>query len=284
MEGAAPRRFADRGYLAGLVGVLALEAGAVAFQIATGHAVPEVTLIATAFAIACMIRIHGLRGTMAFIALVLAIPYASEFVGVLTGVPYGAYTYTGLHPWLFGLVPVFILIAWINIGYLAIATTTVGLGRSSLWLAPLDGIVAAAWDVMVDPLAVRAGYWTWTSPDGFYGVPLSNFFGWFLVVTILSLVARSVWSRDTAVPTHASRAMIAILPGLLLGSSASFAVLAVASGLPLAAVAGLGIILPAVSVAWVRIRRFPPTPAARNPWSQPSRAVPSSVPTEGPGR
>jgi len=283
MEGAAPRRFADRGYLVGLVGVLAMEAGAVVFQITTGQVVPDVTVIATAFAILCMVRIHGLRGTMAFVALVFAIPYASEFVGVLTGVPYGTYEYTGLRPWLFGLVPFFIFIAWINVSYLTIATTTLGLGRSSLWLAPLDGILAAAWDVIVDPLAVRAGYWAWASQEGFYGVPLSNFLGWFLVVTVLSLAARSVWSRDAAAPVRTSRATVAILPALLLGSSVPFAALAVASGMPLAALVGLGIILPAVSLAGLRLRAFPAAREATNPWSALPSMIPASVRTEGPG-
>src|SRR5512136_71442 len=161
VEGGVPRSRADRGAIAGLAGVLTLEAAGVAVQTVTGIPVPGVTLVAAAFAVACMMRMHGLRGTFAFLVLVFAIPYASEFLGVLTGIPYGRYVYTGLHPWLFGLVPLFIFVAWINIGYLVIATTTLGFGRSTLWLAPLDGLLAAAWDVMVDPLAVRAGYWTW---------------------------------------------------------------------------------------------------------------------------
>jgi len=218
------------------------------------------------------VRLHGLRGTFAFLALVFAIPYASEFLGVLTGVPYGRYVYTGLHPWLFELVPLFIFVAWINIGYLVIATTTLGFGRSTLWLAPLDGVLAAAWDAMVDPLAVRAGYWTWSSPDGFYGVPLSNFFGWFLVVTLLSVVTRATWARDVSIPARSSRTMAAILPSLLAGSSLAFAALAVLSNMIWAAVVGLAIILPGVGVAWARIRTLSFAPSPRNLWSRGARA------------
>ncbi len=190
MDAGGPRSLVDRGYLAGLVGVLSLEAAAVAVQLVTGVPVPAVTVIAAAFVVACMFRIHGLWGTMAFAVLVFAIPYGSEFLGVLTGVPYGTYTYSGLvGPRLFGLVPIFIFIAWVHIGYLSIATTTLAYGRSSLWLAPLDGLLATAWDAMVDPLAVRAGFWAWQGSGAFYGIPLTNFLGWFLVVTILSIVA-----------------------------------------------------------------------------------------------
>lgn len=269
-----PRSLSDRGYLAGLVGVLTLEAAGVTIQIVTGNPVPVVTVVAAAFVVACMLRVHGLWGTMAFAALVFAIPFGSEFVGVLTGVPYGAYGYSDLvGPRLFGLVPVFIFVAWINIAYMAIATTTLGLGRSSLWLAPLDGVLAVAWDAMVDPLAVRAGYWTWAAPDGFYGVPLSNFAGWFLVVTLLSLAARAVWARDARAPARTSRTVAWILPALLLGSSVAFGVLAAASGLAVAAIAGNVVLLPAVAIAWARLARAPQGRSTPNPWTEPSRAV-----------
>ena len=283
VEGAGPRPRRDRGYLAGLVGVLALEAAGATYQIITGTPVPVVTVAAAVFVVACMLRIHGLRGSIAFLALVFIIPFGSEFLGVLTGFPYGAYAYSTLvGPRLFGLVPVFIYIAWVNISYLAITTTTVGLGRSRLWRAPVDGLVAVAWDAMVDPLAVRAGYWTWLAPGGFYGVPLSNFLGWFLVVTALSLAARAVWARDTAAPASTSRRMDAIMPTHLVGWSAAFAAIAVASGLPIAALAGLLGVTPAVGLAWIRARR---QPSFTNPWTWPTRiglAPRSSAETERP--
>ncbi len=281
MDAGVPRSSRDRGYLAGLVGVLSLEAVGATYQIVTGVPVPVITLVATAFAIACMLRVHGLWGTLAFLVIVLAIPFGSEFLGVLTGFPYGPYAYTGMPgPWLFGLVPVFIFVAWVNIAYLAIATTTLAHGRSSLWLAPLDGVLAAAWDVMVDPLAVRAGYWAWRSPQGLYGIPYSNFAGWFLVVTLLSLVARTVWTRDVRAPAHTPRTVAWILPTLLFGSSVAFGALAVASGFVYAAVIGVVLIGTSAAAAWARLARLPRDVRARSPWAtstrraKPERAAP----------
>ena len=274
MEGDGPRSLADRGYLAGLVGVLTLEAAGVAVQIVTGTPVPIITVVAAAFVVACMLRVHGLWGTMAFIALVVLIPFGSEFLGVLTGVPYGAYAYTAaMGPRLFGLVPVFILIAWINIAYMAVATTTLAFGRSRLWLAPLDGMLAVAWDAMVDPLAVRAGYWVWQDSSGFYGVPLTNFLGWFLVVTVLSLAARAVWAKDARAPSRTSRTVAWILPALLLGSSLAFGALAAASGLLWAAIVGNAALLPAVATAWYRLGRQPRGHSTPNPWAFARRPV-----------
>lgn len=258
MESGEPRSLLDRGYLAGLAGVLTLEAAGVTIQVVTGTPVPVITLVATAFVVACMLRTHGLWGTMAFVALILAIPFGSEFVGVLTGYPFGPYSYSTLvGPRVFGLVPVFIFFAWVNITYMTIATTTLAHGRSSLWLAPIDGLVATAWDAMVDPLAVRAGYWTWQGAPAFYGVPLSNFAGWVLVVTLLSLAARMVWSRDSRAPPRTPRVVSWIVPALLLGSSLDFGVLALAGGLWYAALAGNAVAISAVAVAWTRLRRMP---------------------------
>ncbi len=281
MEGAAPRRRAERGYLVGLVGVLGLEVAGALYQVATGIAVPGMIAFATLFVLACLVRVHGFRGTLAFVAAVLAIPYASEFLGVLTGVPFGAYAYTGLQPWAFGLVPFFILIAWIHIGYLTMATTTLGFGRSSPWLAPLDGVLAVAWDLIVDPLAVRAGFWVWFSPGGFYGVPVSNFLGWFLVVTLMSLVVRSAWARDPLAPAQMSRTMAVILPTLLFGSSVSLAAVAVASGLPLAALLGLLVLTPATSLAWYRAASLGPGAVAPSPWT-PVAARPRALRSDRP--
>ncbi len=267
MEGGGPRSLVDRGFIAGLVGVLGLEVLGVLVQLLTGRPVPEVTFPATLFALACTLRDHGFRRTMAFVALVVLIPFGSEFLGVLTGFPYGPYVYATLAgPWVFGLVPVFILVAWLNIAYLAMATTTLALGRSRIWLAFVDGAVAVAWDAMVDPLAVRAGYWTWLAPGGLYGVPLTNFLGWFLVVTLLSLAVRSVWARDASAPERTSRTAAFIVPTLLLGSGVAFAALAVPAGLYVSAAFGLAVIVPVVLVAWVRIVRMPSGIRAPSPW------------------
>jgi putative membrane protein len=260
----------DRGYFAGLVGVLILEIAGVLIQVVTGRPVPEVTVPATAFVVACMLRDHGLRRTMTFVVLVLAIPFASEFLGVLTGIPYGPYAYTGMGgPWLFGLVPVFILVAWINIAYLTMATSTLAFGRSRLGLALIDGVLAVSWDAMVDPLAVRAGYWNWVGPGSLYGVPWTNFLGWFLVVALLSLAVRLLWSRGTSAPIQTSRVTAFIVPTLLLGSTASFAALAAAAGLWLSAGIGLAVLVPAVGAAWGRVLRIPAGVAAPTPWAPP---------------
>jgi putative membrane protein len=64
---------------------------------------------------------------------------------------------------------------------------------------------AAAWmtadDLVIDPLAAgKLGYWSWHAQGFYYGVPLSNFAGWFFSGLLVYAVAgRSAsaapWSR-----------------------------------------------------------------------------------------
>jgi putative membrane protein len=277
MEGTGRRAPIDNAYLVGFGVVVAAQVIGIIAQLGADTPLAESTLVATALVVACMIRIHGFRGTLAFAALIVAIPFGSEFLGLLTGVPYGSYTYVGTPgPYVFGLVPGFILIGWINVAYLSIATTTVGFGRSSLWLAPVDGLVATSWDVIADPIATRAGYWSWSSPGGFYGVPVSNFLGWFLVVTALSLAARWVWAHDFRAPRATSRIAVWLLPAMLLASALQYGIEAVAYGFGFGAAIGLGILLPAVAVAWNRLRRMPQATTAPSPWA-PALPVPGAV-------
>lgn len=53
-------------------------------------------------------------------------------------------------------------------------------------------------DMILDPLAVYAGFWVWTKGGPFYGIPLENFTGWFLtafLATFIFLIYESRFSR-----------------------------------------------------------------------------------------
>jgi uncharacterized membrane protein len=68
--------------------------------------------------------------------------------------------------------------------------------------------VFAAWDVVLDPQLVQAGYWRWAHPDpglpGISTVPLTNLVGWLiaglLVMMLLDLlVQRTAGARPPAI-------------------------------------------------------------------------------------
>ena len=116
---------------------------------------------------------------------------ASELIGTTTGIPFGPYTYTfWLGPKILEHVPYFIPPSWFAMSIvsyeLAGRVTPKALAR-----IPLAAAFMVLWDVSLDPAMSRA-FPFWTYPEGgfFYGMPLSNWVGWFVV----SLVIMGVFS------------------------------------------------------------------------------------------
>ncbi|SDD46179.1 carotenoid biosynthesis protein [Auraticoccus monumenti] len=121
------------------------------------------------------------RGTALLLGLGL---YAVVFesIAVATGVPYGRFSYSGvLGPPVLGLAPPTVLLAWTPLLLGSLAST-----RRS-WQAVVLVVVC---DLVLDPAAVRLGFWAWDEPGWYYGVPLVNFAGWVVSGGIAVLVLR----------------------------------------------------------------------------------------------
>lgn len=136
---------------------------------------------------------------------VLVAGVALEYVGVITGVPFGEYRYTGvLVPELPGGVPIAIGFAWLLVvvgGLFAarwlLAHTNVR--PRSPWPANLLGAaLAVGLDLLLEPVAYHVkGYWEWQAPpsQGYYGVPWSNFAAWLVAALVMNwLVSRAIGS------------------------------------------------------------------------------------------
>ncbi len=170
--------------------------------------------------------------------------FAAEAIGVASGFPFGRYQYTAtLFPHVLG-VPVVMGAAWLVLfAYVRQMT------RSPL--------AAAAWmtaiDLVIDPLATKVlGYWTWDRAGPYYGIPWSNFAGWFLVSLALFAVA-----RGPATP-NARAGWLGVSVVLF------FTVIALGTGLRLAGAVGIGLITLHAVRAWREVRR-----SARNTASAP---------------
>jgi putative membrane protein len=134
----------------------------------------------------------GPRNIIAFIVITVVVSFASEVIGVATGLVFGAYHYTGLlGPKLLGVPPM------IQIGYLATGYASLMTGRIILsLLGPVKGwaILAASlagtfimvsWDVAMDPYqSTVTGDWIWHDGGVYFGVPLHNYAGWFGTVFV----------------------------------------------------------------------------------------------------
>ncbi|HET9493146.1 MAG TPA: carotenoid biosynthesis protein [Chloroflexia bacterium] len=126
-------------------------------------------------------------------AAVFALGVALEYVGVLTGAPFGRYTYTGvLVPEFPGGVPAAIGFAWllVVVGGLFTARRLIGAVRP-LALALAGAMLAVGLDLLLEPVAFHVkGYWLWApDPNGYYGIPWSNFATWLAASFALNLLA-----------------------------------------------------------------------------------------------
>ena len=48
-----------------------------------------------------------------------------------------------------------------------------------------------AWDVIMDPIMVAGGNWVWDVKGAYFGIPLQNYWGWWL--TIFTTFALYLW-------------------------------------------------------------------------------------------
>lgn len=149
----------------------------------------------------------GWKQTVVFVIGAGVFGWGYEVAGIETGVLFGgAYHYNSekLGPLVAG-VPVLIPVFWIVFSYTAYCVT------NALWLWKgqvlpnykndelktvmklmfQDCLIVISIDLLMDPLFVHEGFWTWEVPGAYYGIPIGNFIGWGVVALIISMGLRT---------------------------------------------------------------------------------------------
>jgi len=175
------------------------------------------------------------RGAPLLFLIGSATGLAFEVVGLSTGLPFGAYTYTWRAPRVFG-VPVPVVFAWGTYLYASYLSALPLAGRWKRALAATLYMVLL--DLGVDPVMVEKGLWSWSAQcPCWFGVPLTNYLGWATVSASAILIYQRLVKREpVARPVVSFTVLAACLPilkeasgGALLPALASFALLATAS-------------------------------------------------------
>jgi uncharacterized membrane protein len=166
----------------------------VTISLAVGLPVPDFIVPVSTLTGFCFSLLHagerlGWGKALTLLAFVFVVSLSFESIGVATGLVYGPYHYTeklGLK--FMGLVPYLIALAWFMMMYpsLVMAEWLI----PSLWtsakrllsIAAIGGLVMTAWDVVMDPIMVAGNYWVWEVKGAYFGVPLQNYWGWWLTV------------------------------------------------------------------------------------------------------
>gem|GEM_PF-45647 len=147
--------------------------------------------------IAVQLKWSNLRIFFAILFISL-LTWGVEFLGISTGFPFGNYHYTALLQPQIASVPILILFAWLMMLFpswaIADSILTSYLNRSSTYyrfvFSIFSGMIFTAWDLYLDPQMVARNLWVWDQQGTYFGIPLSNFLGWWLTASLLAFIIR----------------------------------------------------------------------------------------------
>jgi putative membrane protein len=217
---------------------------------------PITTLAGFAFALLHAAQREGWRRALRLLGLVFGVSLLFESVGVATGLIYGPYHYTDkLGPLFLGLVPMLIPVAWFMMSYpsFVIADRLVPSGwkrrQRILVVAAIGGLAMTAWDLIMDPIMVYNGHWVWDVNGVYHGIPLQNYWGWWLTIfTTFALYLLLSGKEEKPVETKLDRLAIASYLVTALGLILS----CLAGGAGELALIGIFAMLPWVVTGWLR--------------------------------
>ena len=159
-------------------------------------------------------RTYGVRATLVFGAIVFVVSNVFENLSIATGFPFGNYSYSEFGgPRLFD-VPLLIGPAYLGMGYLSWTLARLLLGRtqgaltgaSRIAVPIVASFLMVAWDLTFDPVASTInGFWIWEQGGSYFGVPFSNFLGWFLTVFVFYTMFAVYLSRRAQAPATSAQ-------------------------------------------------------------------------------
>jgi uncharacterized membrane protein len=125
------------------------------------------------------------------LAIAAGVGFLAEIIGVHTGWPFGHYRFTTtLRPLVAG-VPVAVAGAWLVL-FAYVAQLRLHLIISALWMTAIE--------MVIDPVAANElAYWEWRDGGPYFGVPVTNFIGWFAVSAIIFYIAREPAPRSASI-------------------------------------------------------------------------------------
>ena len=133
--------------------------------------------------------LYRAKGMAVFTGFCLGVASMSETLGLRTGFPFGHYHFTSLMGPKLLQMPILLVLAYLGIGYCSWVLGLLILGYRDkpvtgarvIALPMLAGLIMMSWDLSMDAIwATLDRAWIWHDGGAFYGVPLSNFFGWYL--------------------------------------------------------------------------------------------------------
>ena len=150
-------------------------------------------LIQSGIVLFLMVRAAGIYRSALMAVKTILLTWAIEAIGAATGFPFGSYSYTHrLQPQLLG-VPLLIPLAWLMMLPTSWAVARrLSRSKGKLIFIILSALAFTAWDLFLDPQMVKWELWTWSGSGGYFGIPWTNFAGWILAGSLITVVVNPV--------------------------------------------------------------------------------------------
>jgi len=177
-----------------------------------------------AYFFACTFHL-GLKRALLFAAAGYCIAWTSEYSSIHNGIPYGLYHYIhttrGRELWVLG-VPFMDSMSFVFLSYASYSLALFALSpairdrgiyllennaiRHSMKVRLLGALFCMCLDVIIDPVALQGSRWFlgqiygYTERGIYFGIPISNFIGWFIVgfflIYALQLIDRFLTAKS----------------------------------------------------------------------------------------
>ncbi|MFH1196597.1 MAG: carotenoid biosynthesis protein [bacterium] len=133
-----------------------------------------------------------------WLAATYCVTFLIEVIGVKTGLIFGHYIYGNVLGLKVFDVPLIIGLNWVVVIYGAFIIAS-KMSRNIFVNSIITGILAVVFDFVLEPAAVKIGYWQWEQGI----IPLQNYIAWFIIamafITVLNLLK---YNPRSMLPVH----------------------------------------------------------------------------------
>lgn len=109
------------------------------------------------------------------------ITFTIEVIGVKSKLVFGDYYYSKVLGVSLLDVPLIIGINWVIVvlGAISVASKTF---KNKVFAVIASGIIATLFDFLLEPVAIKLDYWSWSNNT----IPLQNYLAWFIIASVIS--------------------------------------------------------------------------------------------------
>ncbi|MER3523881.1 MAG: hypothetical protein C4326_07375 [Ignavibacteria bacterium] len=158
-----------------------------------------ILFLSTAVVLLSEARVRSVRRNVVLALVLFAGACIVEYIGIRTGLPFGAYTYTDALGFRLVGVPVAIAAAWYTT-IMITRTIARAVFPPGIATALAAGILTLAFDIALEPMASYIeSYWQWTEGR----IPLQNYASWFVLSASAVFLLERYDPLPAAIPTRA---------------------------------------------------------------------------------